>query len=715
MNGDPIRSYGFSREAHWSRCLTIQADRARGGGLMPFAPYGPGGTLYATDGARAVAVTCNDEVLWRDRAGALHRLAPGEATPEVSPTPYAVGRARRMVATSDGSLWTAGRRSDPLEQYESDTLTHLRTVRIPGAAVLDLAGDERDGVLILVRRGRSWQALPIDCAGRAGDPVVFEGISYPAAFTYLREAKRFVVLSCRKHPHLFFFNEGGGKPVSSLSLAGLRPCFRARALGSDARSRAFVAGADGSEFGGAPFVLSFDGDGNLVGELPLDPRDARVSGVVATRDALFVAGRRGVVRFGAVDTVPQPGRGLTFTCVTPVLEAPDREDARRWLRIDATAALPEGTTLEIEYAATDDPAVRNRLRAIAEDTSLPASHRARRLRGEPGIWQRPIAFRGSNRSPDDAAPTFSAPLFDVRGRYLMASVTLAAGPGARLPVLSRLDVRYPGRSLMESLPAIFRRAEAEPDDFLRALVGVLETTTQDLDRSIAAMGSRVHPSRAPDGSRWLDFVARWLGWPWDDALAPEQKRAIAMQGAALARDRGTRAGLEALLDAIVPGPPRRFRVTDLTADFGFATVGGGEFPGSALPAMLGGLGRWSALLDSQAVLGYSRLPCPGFSEHAVGRLAGTIRVEVAATAAERRAWEPWLASLVQQMTPLTARADLRWIAAQALRGNRLDGSVTLDAPPAPHLGTDAVTGVARLPEGKSRLSPGGTHTGIRLG
>jgi hypothetical protein len=105
-----------------------------------------------------------------------------------------------------------------------------------------------------------------------------------------------------------------------------------------------------------------------------------------------------------------------------------------------------------------------------------------------------------------------------------------------------------------------------------------------------------------------------------------------------------------------------------------------------------------------------RLPCPGQLHDGAWHLTGTIRIDVAATAAERKALEPWLLALISEMVPLTARVELRWVSAHALRTNRLDGTMTLQSAPAPHLGTDAITSVARLPERRARLST----TGIRL-
>jgi phage tail-like protein len=269
-----------------------------------------------------------------------------------------------------------------------------------------------------------------------------------------------------------------------------------------------------------------------------------------------------------------------------------------------------------------------------------------------------------------------------------------------------MSVLYPGQTLMERLPAIYQgdslRSPQGTDSFVRAIVGVLETTTQNIDARIASMGSLIHPTRAP--SEWLDVIARWLGLPWDDALSIDQKRAIVGRADVLTKSRGTRAGLEALLTCLMPGWPVRFRVTDATADFGFAIAGGDGCAGSRLPAMLAGLSKWSPELNSRAVLGYIRLPCPGQIDDGVARFAGRVRVEIAATASERKAWSPWLPDLISAMVPLTARLQLVWISRHALRTNRLDGTMTLEADPITHLGTDAITGVARLPQAGSRLS-----------
>jgi phage tail-like protein len=697
MNADKLKRYRFSTEAQWNTCLFTEADRSRDG-IRPFAPYEHTATRYESDGAYAPATTNARDLIWRDECGALHRLSTCDEEPETYPAPLAIAKAKRIVTTPSG-LWVIGDSQDSVELYDDETLTRLLSVKLPDAHVVDIASDGHS-IFALFKQQDTWLSISIDCAGHLGEPVIFEGFEEAEAFVFLRRSKRFVVLGEDCQLRLYWFSSEGGRPIFNRAVAAMRPCFEGHVLGTDGSERVFLGGVDGKGFA---HVLMLDADGNQLGDLPLD---GPATGITATRDSLLVTDARGLLRFAVAETVPEGAEQVSLRLITPLLFSPDREDKRRWLRVQATANLPEGSTLEISYASTDDAETRDRLNAVAKDDSISASHRVQQLLSEPELWQGSTVFYGNAASTD--AKTFSAKLFDVKDRYLLVSISLTASAGAQLPLLSELVVLYPGRTLMEDLPSIYQKEEERPNSFLRALVGVLETTTQGLDSVIATMGRQIHPTTAPEP--WLDFIARWLGVPWDDALSLEQKRAIVLRAADLANARGTRAGLEALLESLLPGTPRRFRLSDRTADAGFAIVGSESCPGTTLPALLGGHTLWSRELGSDAVLGHMRLPCPGQLHDGAWHLTGTIRIDVAATAAERKALEPWLLALISEMVPLTARVELRWVSAHALRTNRLDGTMTLQSAPAPHLGTDAITSVARLPERRARLST----TGIRL-
>ena len=717
MSAQVRRGYRFSTPAQWGTCLFDRVDReffAADGGVQPIAPYEPNGDLHRSQGAHGLAVTRVGEVLWHDDAGCQHRLTDCADMPAVHAAPCALARASRIVSTSNG-LWVVGEAGRTLERYEDETLSRLAVVSIADSRLIDLASDGYDLLFALVERDGAVQALRIDCVGRVVDTVNLQGLSEAKAFVYLRRSKRFIVLTdvC---PRLYWFPSDGGKALTSLVVGAIHPCFGASALGCDACGRVFLAGADDATLGGKPFVLVFDSDGAALGEVALDERDAPATGVTGLKSTLLVTGPRGLLRHSIATRVPDGTAEVRCSLITPLLHAPDGENARRWLRIEATANLPDGASLEISYAATADVRVRDRLVEMASDDATPAGYRVAKLLREPGIWNDPIVYQGVKASGDARPATspasFSAPLFDVHEPYVWVCVTLSATAAGSLPSLSDLNVLHPGDSLMENLPAIYRRAEAQPGSFLRRLVGVLETTTQGLDASIASLASHVHPATAT--GPWLDFIARWLGLPWDDALYEKQKRRIITRASDIARDRGTRAGLETLLECLLPGPPPRFRIIDSTADVGFATVGGGACLGSALPAMLGGSTQWSTQLGSTAKVGLMRLPCPGQFEDGVRQIAGVVRIDIAASGEERRAWEPWLPALVNEFVPLTARVRLRWVNPQALRSTPLAGSLVLSGPPKPHLGSDAVIGVVRLPERGSRITSTGADIGTRL-
>jgi phage tail-like protein len=709
MIADPQRAYRFSTDAHWARCLVTRADGNSGQGVRPMRPFATTAHLVASAGARAPAVASNGEVFWHDASGdRLFRLAPNDDVPESVHAPTAIARATRLLATRFG-LWTIDAHAGRVQRFDIDALARLDEAVLPGWRAIDIAADAHDKLLVLAERDGVAHALRVGCAGHlVHDDIVFDDLRHARAFIYLRRSKRFVVLAGGEDPELAWFGEQGGRALARVQVATLHRCFVAHALGSDARDRVFVAGANAASTGGAASVVSFDGDATPLGRLPLDPRDAPPTGVAASRQALYVAGPRGVSRFASVDTVPDDAGDVQSQVVTPMLHSPDREDGRRWLRIEAIATLPRGTTLELAYAATSEPVIRQRLVAIANDTTLTAHQRMQRMFAEPGPWRARIVFHGDGSERQ----RLSAPLFDVGDAHAWASARLIAAPGAPMPVLHELAVLYPGHTLMSYLPSIYRREETVPDSFLRALVGVFEATSQDLDTRIAALGSHVDPRTAP--AEWLDALARWFGLPWDDTLDLEHKRCILTQAHDLARTRGTRAGLETFLACLLPGTPRRFRVVDAVADHGVAMLGAGsDCEGSALPALLGGPPRWRAELGAGAVLGRMRLPCDNDDPHG-WRIARTVRIDIAATAAERRAWSAWLPAAIDALVPLTARARVRWIALRTWRARQHDDALELQPAPSAHLGDDAITGVARLPARGVRIGATGADTGTRL-
>jgi phage tail-like protein len=709
------QTYRFATEEQWQKCLlagTNMQSLHSNHVVQPLAPFEPSATSFPSVGACAPAVKTTGEILWLDQAGNLHRLAPGDDFPEIGPAPFAMPTQSRLVATQD--LWTIGTARRSIQRYDSETLTRLLTVELPpDTNVLDIARGPRGNVFALVEHTSSggttrWAVQQIDSAGHQISSLALTGFSQATGLVYLSQSNRFVVLTGETHPRLCWFAAEGGAPVFAKLVSAIRPCFVTTVLGSDSRERIFLAGSDGSFAG----IVVLNADGEMIDSVPVDSGNLPMTGIAARGDTLALTGSKGLLRFGIATVIPGSAGHAGCALITPMLFSPDRDGARGWLRMEVVGNFPEGSTLEIAIAAVADEQedLRDSFNKIASDESLPAARRIQALLALPDIWRTKTVFHGSSEQADHSAIPLSAPLFDIREHYLWGYVSLTAAPDASLPSISEIRVIYPERSLMQELPAIFRR-DPSPN-FLRSLVGVLEAGTQELDNRIAKMSALLRADTAPDA--WLNFVARWTGIPWDDALGIAQKRCLLKHAAGLARDRGTRSGLETLLRCLIPGSGSRFRITDATADFGFALVGSSTCPGSALPAILGGATRWNSALDMNAVLGYTLLPCDGFIDDPAARFASRIRIEIAATAEERRQWEPWLRTLILEMVPLTSPIQLLWVPASVLSSQELDGTLSLEPVPWAHLGTDAITGLAQLPEGRIRLSSCGPEINTRL-
>lgn len=697
MSQTLLAGYRFETEAQWKSCLFRAADsEAKGGrkGLRPFAPYAGPTARFETKGAYAPAITDMSEVVWRDGEGRLQRLPYGDDVQHAVMAPSAIAKTMRLAATPT-KLWAIGE-DKSLQAFDADSLTRDFIADLPGLDVLDVASDGQEGVYALVANDDARRIVRIDCAGHVTASFQLAAAPDASALVYLAQSARLVVLaSGRSKLHWF---DANGFPAFEIAITSIRPCFDVVALGSDGCARLFLAGVDGPPFGGHPQLLTLDSDGNLLGTMKVEETP---TGIVADRAHLYVTVKSGLLRFDPATAIPQSSADVEAELISPALRLPDTPDGQRWLRIEATAILPAGCTLEISYASTNDGDFRRELLQLSENSSMPQGQRVEQIRRALDPW-RAFSFHGNPARADDAT-VLSAPLFDVRDMYLWVRVRLIASPGSGIPVLSRLAVLYDGRTLMENLPAIYRRTEAGPEDFLRSLVGVLEATTQTLDEQIRDLGRNIDPETAQD--RWLDYIAQWLGLPWDDALSSDQKRQIIRRAPDIARNYGTKAGLEALLESLMPETPRRFQVTDLTADFGIVVLGGEACEGSRLPALLTGLASTATELANKAILGLARLPCPG-SESNAAHFVGHVRIDIAASAEEYQAWKEWLRPLIDSMLPATARAELRWLSTSAFgRTMRIEEGLTLGAEPAARLGTDAVTGFARLAGKRGTVLP----------
>jgi phage tail-like protein len=456
-------------------------------------------------------------------------------------------------------------------------------------------------------------------------------------------------------------------------------------------------------------LLVLDATGGLVDALSINgapPHD-----LTGLRDLVWIADAQGLRRFGpGAPSVTRPMRGRFLT---PALYSPEGRE-RGWLRAELFGDLPPQAMLRVRYASTSDVSLKERVAALAADTSAPATVRAQRVtEALRDLWSAPMEIAGPSEDAAGAsAPSMHVvPLHAAAGPWLWLDIEVLAAAADRVPVISELRVRYPELSLMRHLPAIYRDTD-DRNSFLRRIVAVLEATTQDLDARIESLGRLIDPAHAP--ADWLGFLGSWIGLPWHDDLPESVQRCLLGAAATLLRTRGTRAGIIALLRCVLPG--RRVRITDFAVDVEPLVIGGRAGScASPLPGVLLGRPNAASVLGSpHAVIGHIRLPCPGDTAcDPLDTLERRLRIEIRASQHEKEKFDPILREMLRDFVPLGLRLELRW-RSTAGTGTRLDDFV-LDGYRPATLGHEPVLGRVTLSrETAGRLRAGGLASGFEL-
>lgn len=734
MTTRALRYYRFAKASQWDSCLLHgmalcprEGVRLRSRlGRRPFRvagsesehvsriAIGPAGmTLFRVDAMRANAVS--SLFLMPDADTVVGPL-------DVDP---ALVSARRWVLGRHW-LWAVQEKASVVERYERDSFAHDASVDVAALSerhgvagpveVLDIATDARDGIWVLgCSAAQTFFLLHVDCHGRAAGlllvtcalarPTQLGCLSAGASLALLSEDRRFVA----------FVATRDGSVERRLLLPGIAPGFTAHAIVTDASRRLVLTGSRNNGAATRFAALVLDGRGDLLETFPDAETDlsdlgalsstAREVAVGVDGDVLWFGTADGLYRLDASERAkPRESDG---TLITPLLLSPESEIGRGFLRAELELALPAGAVLEADVATTDDARVAEQAATIARDPNLSPGQKQRELWNalEPQP-ERHFSITGPNLK----GVALAIPLLESKRRFLALRLRVVTPPGAPPAVLTELRVLYPNLTIANQLPAIFNDERIDAAQFLRRLVGVLETTTQGLDQKIQRIGSYLEP--ATTDPTWFDYLARWLDLPWDDALPDASKLRLLEVSGELIDRRGTRKGLDLLLRALL-GANGSARISDMTVDHPPIRLGGRGRPGRALPALLAGAPPSVPLLGGKATLGAARLPCKPTDADPLRALRACVVVAIAATRETQRQLNGLLPALLAQYLPAGIGLSIRWsICAQP---GAEDGELILDANGPGSLGDDSVLGrVVLAGRAASRLGDGEIDESFRL-
>lgn len=407
-------------------------------------------------------------------------------------------------------------------------------------------------------------------------------------------------------------------------------------------------------------IWSFAGDGVRRAQLTV-PADAAQGvyeepvreGLIAAGKTIAFAGGSGVFQLGqpsatsrqAVEIEPQEGIVLTPTLISP------RDRGASWQRVRITAQLPAGTALRVRVAASEDDDLAHRVAGIAARPELSATQR---LSAIYGLLPWDDSLEAVLAPPDDPLKlgSFDVLLENVAAPYLWLALHLHVPPTSRAATLQALEVRYPARSWIEDLPAVYR-SEPKRAAELRRFLAVLETLFDSLEEFIDRLPERLMATN--DNPIWHDFLLGWLGLPVPPELPAQRKREFLVEAPELLRRRGTPWALERAL-RIVTG--RVVRIMD--------------YGGDPLPWLLNGegiqLGRNTLLirldrlgfaLGREARLGRDGLGLmvPSTSER-VAQRTQALRIEVDVEPGDDTASRASIAAVIDHFLPAACRYEV---------------------------------------------------------
>jgi phage tail-like protein len=687
-----IRAYCFKTPDQWAHCLlsgfTVQTD----GSLLQAERLGS----YAVHIPTPPESTSTPETV--DAYGQIFCLRSNSGPMTQSP---------RLIVDHEWVWWFEGgqsivRRSD-IETLQWDLELDVEK------PILDIASDGLEGIWILCG-GECPCLIHFDCKGRLRQRY---GAPYSAA-----SAKQLVSLGrgttlallTRKGSYAVFVDAATGQALQQKDLSALADGLQVKQFVSDARDRIAVWGViPGATTKGLLFLL--DSDGNVV-DGPLDnlfgqpdgatpPHDLASIRIAVNRQTVWLFTDSGVWR-----VAPSDGAGAReslSSVTTPALFSPATAADRGWLRAEASVALSRGAVLEVHLITTNDKPTADQATSIAHNPSLTDSQK------QDMIWALfdPSAIETfSFPGPTDASVPIAIPLLEPSNQWAWLRLSLITPPGTDAAPLTKLRVLYPNLSIENSLPAIFRGANNDPTGNMRSLVGVLESTTQQVDERIRAAASYLDPSTTSD--EWLNYLARWFDLPWDDALPIDSKRRLLASAGQLLEWRGTRTGLQSLLQSLV-GPSATVEFTDVTVECPPVRLGGGGQSGGCLPALLPGVSLRTPTLGSRAVIGHA---CLGAVADPLAAIVPTLRIRIFAAQSTQNKLEDLLGRILLQYIPAGLNLSIRWrdiaLVAQDILSE--DG-FTLDGPHVGSLGADATIGQSRI-GGRDRGKLGDTGFGM---
>ncbi|MGM0879722.1 MAG: phage tail protein [Bacillota bacterium] len=216
--------------------------------------------------------------------------------------------------------------------------------------------------------------------------------------------------------------------------------------------------------------------------------------------------------------------------------------ATPWQELSVDADIPESTQLEVAYLASDrktfylQDAERD-LDSYLTDIAVPTDVKAEVLDGLP--WSKPLL------NPKDAL------LQGISGKYLWLRVRLI-GSDRLTPTVRAISAVFPKNSYLRYLPGVYQEDDASRS-FLERYLSLFEHFFAESEQAIGQM-AKWFDTDAVTGE-YLRWLAGWLAVAYDENWLEEKLRLLLRRISELYRKRGTRAGIESMIELFTGDKP----------------------------------------------------------------------------------------------------------------------------------------------------------------
>jgi phage tail-like protein len=282
------------------------------------------------------------------------------------------------------------------------------------------------------------------------------------------------------------------------------------------------------------FLRRFSAAGDLAGEVQAYRGSvARLDADTRNRLVIFNREAAQIIILQLQQTLVPPGstpppEGYYFSKALDSTEL-----GTQWHKLVLQAETPDNTQVRVSYLSADEKAFTaqgiNDLDVFLADAERTPAEKVERL--QMLEWSTPVV------NPHDALIRSSV------GRYLWLRLQLI-GSEQDTPTVESLRVDFPRLSYLRYLPAVYQEDERSRD-FLERFLSLFEGFFTQIEGQIAHI-VRYFDADAVDGD-FLRWLASWLAITVDEHWSETQLREIVRRAPELYMQRGTRAGIEAMV------------------------------------------------------------------------------------------------------------------------------------------------------------------------